>query len=70
MGRLTLCGLGQLTQAAWYEGFAANAGKEATVDLRIAAVEVTRDIASVKVVEEYPQSRYIDYLSLVKFDGA
>jgi hypothetical protein len=33
-------------------------------------VEVSRDIASVKVVEEYPQSRYIDYLSLVKFDGA
>jgi hypothetical protein len=33
-------------------------------------VEVTRDIASVKVVEEYPRSRYIDYLSLVKFDGS
>ena len=31
---------------------------------------MTRDIASVKVVEEYPPSRYIDYLSLVKFDGA
>jgi len=33
-------------------------------------VEVTRDVASVKIVEEYPQSRYIDYLSLVRFDGA
>lgn len=61
---------GQLTQAAWYEGFVANAGKEEPGELRIASVEVTRDIASVKVVEEYPQSRYIDYLSLVKFDGA
>ena len=62
--------LGQLTQAAWFEGFAANAGKEEPGELRIASVEVTRDIASVKVIEDYPQSRYIDYLSLVKFDGA
>jgi len=62
--------LGQLTQAEWYAGFVASAGKEEQGELRIVAVEVTRDIASVKVVEEYPQSRYIDYLSLVKFDGA
>ena len=48
----------------------ASAGKEKQGELRIVAVEVTRDIASVKVVEEYPQSRYIDYLSLVKVDGA
>jgi hypothetical protein len=27
-------------------------------------------IASVKVVKAYPQPRYIDYLSLVKFDDA
>ena len=61
--------LGQLTQARWYEGFAANAGHEEEGELRIASVTVTRDIASVTVVEEYPHSRYTDYLSLVKFDS-
>jgi len=61
--------LGQLTQEDWYKGFAASAGKEEPGDLRITALEVTGDIASVKVVEEYPRSRYIDYLSLVRFDG-
>jgi hypothetical protein len=50
--------------------FAGSAGKEEKGDLKIAALEVTRDIASVKVVENYPGSRYIDYLSLVRFDGA
>ena len=62
--------LGQLTQVDWYAGFTASAGKEEKGDLRIAALEVTRDIASVKVVEDYPGSRYTDYLSLVRFDGA
>lgn len=62
-------GLGQLTQSQWYEMFAGSAGKEEKGDLKIAALEVTRDIASVKVVENYPGSRYIDYLSLVRFDG-
>ena len=62
--------LGQLTQADWYKGFAASAGKEEQGDLRIASLEIVRDIASVKVVEDYPGSRYTDYLSLVKFDGA
>ncbi len=61
--------LGQLTQARWYEGFAGNAGREETVELRIASITVTRDIASVTVVEDYPNSRYTDYLSLVKFDS-
>lgn len=61
--------LGQLTQEAWYAGFAKSAGKEEEGDLRIAALEVTRDIASVKVVEEYPGSRYIDYLSLIRING-
>ena len=63
-------GLGQLSQEDWYKGFTASAGKEEEGDLRIAALEVTGDIASVRVVEEYPRSRYIDYLSLVRFDGA
>ena len=62
-------GLGQLTQSQWYAMFAGSAGKEEKGDLKIAALEVTRDIASVKVVENYPGSRYIDYLSLVRFDG-
>ncbi len=61
--------LGQLTQAHWYEGFAASAGHEEEGELRIAALTVTRDIASVTVVEDYPRSRYTDYLSLVKFDS-
>jgi putative lumazine-binding protein len=62
--------LGQLTQSQWYAMFAGSAGKEEKGDLKIAALEVTRDIASVKVVENYPGSRYTDYLSLVRFDGA
>jgi len=61
--------LGQLTQAEWYAGFAKSAGQEEAGDLRIAALEVTRDIASVKVVEDYPRSRYTDYISLVRFEG-
>ncbi|MEO8634036.1 MAG: nuclear transport factor 2 family protein [Gemmatimonadales bacterium] len=61
--------LGQLTQPAWYAGFAKSAGKEEPGDLRIIALEVTNDVASVKVLEEYPDSRYTDYLSLVRFDG-
>jgi hypothetical protein len=61
--------LGQLTQADWYAGFAQAAGKESKADLKIAALEVTNDVASVKVVETYPSSRYTDYLSLVRFDG-
>ena len=61
--------LGQLTQARWYEGFAGSAGHEEEGELRIASISVTRDIASVTVVEDYPRSRYTDYLSLVKFDS-
>lgn len=63
-------GLGQLTQEQWYKGFAAVAGKEEQGTLRIASIEVVRDIASVKVVEDYATSRYTDFISLVKFDGA
>jgi len=61
--------LGQLSQEDWYKGFAKSAGKEEEGDLRITAVEVTNDIAAVKVVEDYPGSRYTDYLSLVRFNG-
>jgi hypothetical protein len=61
--------LGQLTQADWYAGFAQVAGKESKADLKIASLEVTNDVASVKVVETYPSSRYTDYISLVRFNG-
>ena len=47
----------------------ANAGKEEQGDLRIVAVDVTGDIASVKVVEIYPNSVYIDHLSLLRTQG-
>lgn len=61
--------LGQLSQADWYAGFAKSAGKEEVGDLRIVTLEVFRDIASVKVVEDYPGSRYTNFLSLVRFGG-
>jgi hypothetical protein len=61
--------LGEWTQASWYASFAGSVGHEEQGDLRIAAVEVTRDAASVKVVEDYPKSRYTDYLSLLKLGG-
>jgi hypothetical protein len=62
--------LGQLTQEEWYRGFAASAGKEEEGDLRIASLEITKDIATVKVVERYPKSTYTDYLNLVRSGGA
>lgn len=61
--------LGQLTQSQWYEGFAASAGKEEKGDLKITDVDITDNAASVKVEEDYPGSVYVDYLSLLKFDG-
>jgi hypothetical protein len=61
--------LGQLTQEQWYKGFAASAGKEEKGDLQITSVDITGDAASVKVEEVYDRSKYIDYLSLLKFNG-
>lgn len=61
--------LGQLTQAEWYEGFKASAGKEEQGDLSIASVDVTGTAASVKVEEDYPKSHYTDYVSLLKLNG-
>lgn len=58
--------LGQLTQAEWYRGFAASAGKEEEGELRIDAVDITGNAAAVKVVEVYPKSRYTDYLNLLR----
>jgi putative lumazine-binding protein len=61
--------LGQLTQSEWYKSFAASAGKEEEGELRITVVDITGNAASVKVEEDYPGSKYIDYLSLLKFNG-
>jgi hypothetical protein len=35
----------------------------------MAALDLARDAASVKVIEEYPGSRYTDYLSLLRIQG-
>jgi protease I len=61
--------LGQLTQAQWYEGFRESAGKEEKGDLKITAVDITGNAASAKVEEDYPNSKYVDYLSLLKLSG-
>lgn len=61
--------LGELTQSQWYAMFTASAGQEEKGDLRITSVDITDNAASVKVSEDYPNSVYIDYLSLLKFNG-
>jgi hypothetical protein len=61
--------INQLTQATWYAMFAKNAGKEEEGDLRIAGVDITGNAAAVKVVEDYPGSRYTDYLNLLRING-
>lgn len=61
--------IAQLTQPKWYGMFAGNIGKEEKGDLRITSVDVTNDVASVKVVEDYPGSRYTDYLNLLRING-
>ena len=61
--------MGQLSQTDWYKGFAASAGKEEEGDLSIALVDITGDVASVKVVETYPKEVYVDYLNLVRAGG-
>ena len=62
--------LGQLTQEQWYKGFEGSAGKEEEGELKIVAVDITGNAASVKVREEYPNSIYTDYVSLLKLGGA
>jgi hypothetical protein len=61
--------MGQLSQADWYKGFAASAGKEEEGELGIASVDITGDVAAVKVVETYPKEVYVDYLNLVRAGG-
>ena len=61
--------INELTQAKWYAMFAQSAGKEEKGDLRIADLDITGNAASVKVVEDYPGSRYTDYLNLLRING-
>ena len=61
--------LGQLTQPQWYASFRGSVGKEEPGVLRLARIDQARDAASVKVIEEYPDSRYTDYLSLLRIQG-
>lgn len=61
--------LSKLTQEQWYKGLAASTGKEEQGDLRITTVDITGNAASVKVEEFYDNSKYTDYLSLLKFNG-
>lgn len=58
--------LGQLSQQEWYAMFASSAGKEEEGDLRIISIDVSGNAASVKVIETYPKSIYIDYLNLLQ----
>jgi hypothetical protein len=61
--------LGELTQSQWYASFRGSVGKEEQGALRMTALDLARDAASVKVIEEYPGSRYTDYLSLLRIGG-
>lgn len=51
------------------ERYLANAGKKEERDLTIALVDITGDVAAVKVVENYPKEVYVDYLNLVRAGG-
>jgi hypothetical protein len=61
--------IGQLTQQEWYKMFAGAEGKEEQGTLKILAVDVTDNAASVKVIETYPTSVYVDYLNMLQIAG-
>ena len=61
--------IGQLTQQQWYSMFASVAGKEEEGTLKILAIDVTGNAASVKVIETYPTSIYVDYLNMLQLGG-
>jgi hypothetical protein len=61
--------IGQLTQQEWYKMFAGAEGKEEQGTLKILAVDVTDNAASVKVIETYPASVYVDYLNMLQIAG-
>lgn len=61
--------LGELSQTAWYATFRGSVGQRVEGSLRLASLELTGSAASAKVVEEYPGSRYTDYLGLLRIAG-
>ena len=61
--------IGQLTQQDWYKMFAGAEGKEEQGTLAILSVDVTDNAASVKVIETWPKSVYVDYLNLLRIGG-
>ena len=61
--------LGELTQTAWYASFRGSVGQRVEGTLRMVKLELTGSAASAKVVEEYPDSRYTDYLGLLRIGG-
>ena len=61
--------IGQLTQQEWYKMFAGSEGKEEQGTLKILAVDVTDNAASVKVIETYATSVYVDYLNMLQIAG-
>jgi Putative lumazine-binding len=61
--------LGELTQPAWYASFRGSVGQRVEGTLRMVKLELTGSAASAKVVEDYPDSRYTDYLGLLRIEG-
>ena len=61
--------LGELTQPAWYASFRGSVGQRAEGTLRLASLEITGTAASAKVVEDYPGSRFTDFLGLLRIGG-
>ena len=61
--------LGELTQTAWYASFRGSVGQRVEGTLRVVKLELTGSAAAAKVVEEYPDSRYTDYLGLLRIKG-
>ena len=61
--------IGQLTQQEWYKMFAGAEGKEEQGTLKILAVDVIDNAASVKVIETYATSVYVDYLNMLQIAG-
>lgn len=58
--------IGQITQAEWYKGFKENAGKEEQGTLGIESIDIVGNVASVKVLEVYPTSVYVDFLNMLR----
>jgi hypothetical protein len=61
--------LGELTQVGWYASFRGSVGQRVEGTLRMVKLELTGSAASAKVVEDYPDSRYTDYLGLLRIAG-